>query len=212
MQDIIHKTYETQEERRIKCRCFSPFQKGEQKYHGKKYRDKKLSRDWRKGQPETAQSGDSAHIQPSDPVTIAYTKKCLLTGAWHGYLLRGFARALLIRILAANHRTEHEELGEGLRRWRGLQPHRKNNNINQPEPLALPGTKLPTKEYTWRNPCSISICSRGWHCLASIEGEVLGSMKASFLGVGECQDVEVEVGGWEGEHPHRSRGRGVCGN
>jgi len=35
---------------------------------------------------------------------------------------------------------------------RSLQPHRKNNNINQPDPFPteLPGTKPPTKEYTWR--------------------------------------------------------------
>jgi hypothetical protein len=31
-----------------------------------------------------------------------------------------------------------------------LQPHRKNNNVNQPDPPKLPGTKPPTKEYTWR--------------------------------------------------------------
>jgi hypothetical protein len=30
-----------------------------------------------------------------------------------------------------------------------LQPDRKNNNTKQPE---LPGTKPPTKEYTWRDP------------------------------------------------------------
>jgi hypothetical protein len=30
--------------------------------------------------------------------------------------------------------------------------HRKNNNINQPDPPELPGTELPTKEYTWRDP------------------------------------------------------------
>jgi hypothetical protein len=29
-----------------------------------------------------------------------------------------------------------------------LQPHRKNKNINQPDPPKLPGTKPPTKEYT----------------------------------------------------------------
>jgi hypothetical protein len=30
-----------------------------------------------------------------------------------------------------------------------LQPHRKNNNVNQPDPPELPRTKPPTKEYTW---------------------------------------------------------------
>ena len=33
-----------------------------------------------------------------------------------------------------------------------MQPHRKNNNINQLEPPELPGTKPLTKEYTWRDP------------------------------------------------------------
>ena len=32
-------------------------------------------------------------------------------------------------------------------------------------------------------------------------------MKAGFLSVGECQDSEVGVAGWEREHPQRSRGR-----
>jgi len=30
-------------------------------------------------------------------------------------------------------------------------------------------------------------------------------MKAHFPSVGECQGVEIEVGGWELEHLHRSR-------
>jgi len=33
-----------------------------------------------------------------------------------------------------------------------LQHHRKNNNINQPDTPELPGTKPPTKDYTWGNP------------------------------------------------------------
>jgi hypothetical protein len=37
------------------------------------------------------------------------------------------------------------------RNWRGLSPHRKNNNIIQLDPPELPGTKPPTKEYTWSN-------------------------------------------------------------
>jgi hypothetical protein len=42
-----------------------------------------------------------------------------------------------------------ENLEKGLKELRGLHPHRKNNNINQPE---LPGSNPPTKEYTWRHP------------------------------------------------------------
>ena len=47
-----------------------------------------------------------------------------------------------------------EELKKGLKELKGLklQPHRKNNNINQPDPPELPRTKPPTKEYTWRDP------------------------------------------------------------
>ena len=34
------------------------------------------------------------------------------------------------------------------RSWRIFQPHRRNNNTNQPVPSELPGTKPPTKLYT----------------------------------------------------------------
>ena len=33
-------------------------------------------------------------------------------------------------------------------------------------------------------------------------------MKAQFHSIEECQGSEVGVAGWEGEHPHRSRGEG----
>jgi hypothetical protein len=46
--------------------------------------------------------------------------------------------------------TPMEELGKGLEKLKGLQP-QKNNNINQPGQTELSGTKLPTKEYTWRD-------------------------------------------------------------
>ena len=42
-----------------------------------------------------------------------------------------------------------EKLKKGLKELKEFATHRKNNNINQPE---LPGSKLPTKEYTWRDP------------------------------------------------------------
>jgi hypothetical protein len=29
---------------------------------------------------------------------------------------------------------------------------RRNNNINQPVPPELPGTKSPTRKYTWKDP------------------------------------------------------------
>jgi hypothetical protein len=50
-----------------------------------------------------------------------------------------------------------EELKKGLKELKEFATHRKNNNINQPDPHhhhlpELPGTKPPTKEYTWSNP------------------------------------------------------------
>jgi hypothetical protein len=52
-----------------------------------------------------------SHLQAPNPDTTADAKKCLLTGAWYGYLLGGSARAWPIqtRMLAANHQTEHDD-------------------------------------------------------------------------------------------------------
>ena len=38
---------------------------------------------------------------------------------------------------------------KGLNDMKGFEPHRKNNDINQPDHLVLPESKPPTKEYTW---------------------------------------------------------------
>ena len=95
-------------------------------------------------------------MQPPNPDTTADAKKCLLTGAWYSYPLIGSARAYAIQMWpAVNHQTEHKAPNVGVRgrtegrSLRGLQPYRKNNNINQPDPSELPGPKPPTKEYTW---------------------------------------------------------------
>jgi|UPI0000F4F447 hypothetical protein len=42
-----------------------------------------------------------------------------------------------------------KELEKGSKELRGLQPHRRNNNMNYPVSSELPGTKSPTKENTW---------------------------------------------------------------
>ena len=39
-------------------------------------------------------------------------------------------------------------------------------------------------------------------------GEALSPVKGLCPSIGECQDSEVGVSGWEGEHPHRSKGWG----
>jgi len=54
--------------------------------------------------------------------------------------------------IGLNKGTPMEEVEKRLRSWRGLQTHRKNNNINQPDPLELPGTKPLTNEFTWSDP------------------------------------------------------------
>jgi hypothetical protein len=43
-------------------------------------------------------------------------------------------------------------LEKGLKEMKRFATHRKNNNINQPEPPELPGIKPPTKDYTLRDP------------------------------------------------------------
>jgi hypothetical protein len=60
-----------------------------------------------------------------------------------------------MQILTANHWTEHWVPNGGVRERTEEpegQPLRKDNNINKPNTPELPGTKPPTKEYTWRDP------------------------------------------------------------
>jgi hypothetical protein len=48
-----------------------------------------------------------------------------------------------------------EELEKGLKELKDLKElatHRRSNNMNQPVPPGLSGTKPPTKEYTWSYP------------------------------------------------------------
>jgi hypothetical protein len=44
-----------------------------------------------------------------------------------------------------------EELEKGPKELKGFAAHRRNNNMKQPVPPELPGTKTPSKEYTWRD-------------------------------------------------------------
>ena len=66
--------------------------------------------------------------------------------------------------------TPIEELCKDWRSWRDVQPHRKNNNINQPDhqPKSTHGG-------THGSSC---ICSRGWPYRASMGGEALGLVQA----------------------------------
>jgi hypothetical protein len=76
-----------------------------------------------------------------------------------------------------------------------LQPHKKNN-INQPE---LPGSKLPTKEYTWRDPWfQLYMQQRMDLKGASIREEAFGPVKVRCPSIGECKGRELGEGGWGG--------------
>jgi hypothetical protein len=46
-----------------------------------------------------------------------------------------------------------EEFEKELKEPKGFETYRKNKNINQQDHPEIPGTKPPTKEYTWRNQC-----------------------------------------------------------
>ena len=46
-------------------------------------------------------------------------------------------------------RSPIEESEKGLKELKRFATYRKNNNINQPDALGLPGTKSSTKEYIW---------------------------------------------------------------
>jgi hypothetical protein len=59
---------------------------------------------------------------------------------------------MLTVILWTEHRVPNEKLEKGPKDLKGFEPHKRNNNMNQPVPSEQPGTKTPTKEYTWRDP------------------------------------------------------------
>jgi hypothetical protein len=45
-----------------------------------------------------------------------------------------------------------DELEKGLKELKGFATYKKKKTINQPDPPELPGTKPPTKVYTWKDP------------------------------------------------------------
>jgi hypothetical protein len=74
--------------------------------------------------------------------------------------------------------TSMEELGEELKSWQSLKSHRKNNNINQPDPQSSQSTHGGAHG-------SSCWCSRQWTCGTSMGGGVLGPMEALCPSV-EC--------------------------
>jgi len=153
-------------------------------------------------------------MQPPNPLTIVDAKKCLLTGARYGYLLRGAPRTLLIQLsmLTSNHCTEQGDLNEGIReRTEGIEgicnPTGRTTISSNQTPPELSGTKYQSMRTHGGTHDFSHTCSRAWLFPASIGVKSIGLVKAHSPNVGECQGIEVEVGGWEWKHLHRSRRR-----
>ena len=73
-----------------------------------------------------------------------------------------------------------------------MQPHRKNNIINQPE---IPGTKPPSKEYTWSDPwLQLHLLQR--MALLGISGQRGSWSCEDLMSSEDWQGREVGVGGW----------------
>jgi len=133
------------------------FLEGRTKYSQEKIQGKESSRDWSKDHPETASPGDPSHMQLPNSVSIVNAKKYLLTEARYGCLWRDSARALLIqmRMLADNHWTEQGDPNGGVREKTEVdegvcKPSERTTTLANQTPPELPGTKLPTNDYTWR--------------------------------------------------------------
>jgi hypothetical protein len=139
------------------------------------------------------------------PDIITDDKECVLTGAWDSWLLRGSVSAWQIQrlMLTVIHWTEHRVPNEGAReRTQRAEEVSSSiggttistNQISSPLLPDLPGTKIPAKQYTWSTQVSSCICSRGWPCWTSMEGEALGPGKAQYPNVGEFEGWVVGVG------------------
>jgi hypothetical protein len=105
-------------------------------------------------------------------------------------------------------RSPLKELEKGLNNLKGFATHRKNNNINQPDPptpKSYQELNHQPKSNHGRSHGFSRICSRGWPCWTSMGGEALGAGKAPYPLLGNAK-----AGRWElviCEQPHRSRGR-----
>jgi hypothetical protein len=67
-----------------------------------------------------------------------------------------------------------EELEKVLKELKGFAIHRKNDNINKPEPPGLQELNHQSKCTHGGSHSSSHICCRGWHCWTSMRGEALG--------------------------------------
>ena len=152
--------------------------------------DKVWSRDWSKSHPEPSPPGDVSHIQTPNLDAREDANKCFLTGACYSCLLRGstwewqIQRHIFAAPLWNEHRVPSGRVGERTEWAIGGCNHRKNNNINQPYPLELPGTKPPITHGVTHG--SKQMCARWQPCWTSMGEKALGPLKARCPSVGEC--------------------------
>jgi hypothetical protein len=86
-----------------------------------------------------------------------------------------------------------EKIEKGLKELKGF-PHRKSNNIKQPDQSYQGLNHQPRS--THGGTCGSSrLCSRGWPCWASMGEEALGPVKARCPSIGEFEVREAGVGG-----------------
>jgi hypothetical protein len=123
----------------------------------------------------------SSHIQLPKPDTIVDANKCLLTGAWYSYLLRGSVSAWQIQkwVLTAIHWTEHRvPNGGGRERIEGAEgvcsPIGGTTIWTNQYPKSSQGLNHQQKSTHRGTQESICICSRGWPCGISMRGETIG--------------------------------------
>jgi hypothetical protein len=160
--------------------------------------------------------GDPSYLQSPNPDTVVHANKCLLTGAFYRYLLRGSASASQIQrwMLTAIHWTDpqwripNEEARErtqgaegvcssigGITIWTN-QYHQSSQGLNHQPKNTHGGTHG-----------SSCICSRGWPSRTLMGREALCPMKAVWPSVGECQGQKARVG----ELVSRGRWEGIGG-
>ena len=104
-----------------------------------------------------------------------------------------------------------------------MQSYRKNNSINQPDPLELSETKPPTKKYMWRDPglqlqmwqrmALSGINGRGgpWSCEGSMPQcrGMLGRVRRKCMGGWGSTLIKAGGGGWVREFVEGKPRKGI---
>jgi len=165
----------------------------------RKDRDKKGSRDLRKGHPETYLG--IHHIPRHQTPTI---------------LLMPRSTCLQKPDMGVSNHDWAQDPNEGVReRTKGCEgvckPIGKTTRSTNQNPQSSQGLNHEPNRTHGGTHGSRHMCSRGWPYLAAKGVEALGTVKALGPSIRECYGGEEGVGRQLGEHPHRSSGEGNKG-